>query len=57
MSRKGFYFSGYLLHPKSVGEITLASKDPRHPPVIDPHYLEDPHDVEVMAQVFITRQY
>ncbi|XP_072045318.1 alcohol dehydrogenase [acceptor]-like [Amphiura filiformis] len=50
MSHKGFVFATYLLHPKSVGEITLASKDPKEPPIIDPHYLEDPHDVKVMAE-------
>ncbi|XP_072045316.1 alcohol dehydrogenase [acceptor]-like isoform X1 [Amphiura filiformis] len=50
MSRKGFMFTPMVLHPKSVGDITLASKDPREPPIIDPHYFEDPHDVKVMAE-------
>ncbi|XP_072042315.1 uncharacterized GMC-type oxidoreductase Mb1310-like [Amphiura filiformis] len=50
MSRKGFIFTTFILHPKSVGEITLASKDPNEPPIIDPHYLEDPHDVKVLAE-------
>ncbi|KAJ8315043.1 hypothetical protein KUTeg_007193 [Tegillarca granosa] len=34
-----------LLHPKSKGTITLQTKDPFDPPLIDPHYLEHPDDV------------
>jgi choline dehydrogenase len=30
-----------LLHPKSVGSVTLRSADPREPPAIDPGYLTD----------------
>lgn len=33
-------------HPKSVGEIHLRSNDPFDFPIIDPHYLENPEDVE-----------
>lgn len=33
-------------HPKSVGEIRLRSNDPFDFPIIDPHYLENPEDVE-----------
>ncbi|XP_072044914.1 alcohol dehydrogenase [acceptor]-like [Amphiura filiformis] len=50
MAHKGFIMVPVILHPKSVGEITLASKDPKEPPIIDPHYLEDPHDVKVIAE-------
>ena len=53
MAHKGFILSPILMHPKSVGEIRLASKDPRAPPIIDPHYLEHPHDVKVLAEVCI----
>jgi choline dehydrogenase len=34
-------FGPILLKPKSVGQITLRSADPRHKPVIDPRYLTD----------------
>ena len=42
-----------LLHPKSIGEITLQSADPRAPPIIDPHYLEHQHDVKVLVEVIL----
>ncbi|XP_072045746.1 alcohol dehydrogenase [acceptor]-like isoform X2 [Amphiura filiformis] len=50
MAHKGFTMLPFMLHPKSVVEITLASTDPKEPPIIDPHYLEDPHDVKVLAE-------
>ena len=34
--------------PHSRGSVRLASADPVAPPVIDPNYLSDPRDVEVM---------
>ena len=39
-----------LLHPKSVGDVTLNISHPFDKPVIDPHYLEDPHDVNVLTK-------
>ncbi|CAF3765262.1 unnamed protein product [Rotaria sp. Silwood1] len=44
-----FYFPT-LLHPKSKGEITLASRDPLAHPIIDPHYLEDKEDVRILIE-------
>lgn len=38
-----------LLHPKSRGTIKLRSSSPFEHPIIDPHYLEHPDDVKVMA--------
>jgi choline dehydrogenase len=37
-----------LMIPASRGTIRLASADPDQPPLIDPAYLTDPHDVERM---------
>ncbi|XP_077993676.1 glucose dehydrogenase [FAD, quinone]-like [Glandiceps talaboti] len=39
-----------LLHPKSVGNLKLKSKDPLEPPLMDPHYLEEQEDVETMIR-------
>lgn len=41
-------FSAIL--PRSRGTVRLQSADPAAAPLIDPRYLSDPHDVEVMAQ-------
>jgi choline dehydrogenase-like flavoprotein len=46
-----------LLRPKSVGEVTLASKDPMAAPLINPRFLEHPEDIEGMLKGFkLTRQ-
>ena len=39
-----------LLRPRSRGEITLRSRDPRHPPCIQPRYLEDAADVRPLLE-------
>jgi choline dehydrogenase-like flavoprotein len=41
----GFALSTVSLHPRSRGRITLASADPRDPPLIDPNLLGDPADL------------
>ncbi|MTI18536.1 glucose-methanol-choline oxidoreductase [Rhodobacteraceae bacterium RKSG542] len=45
----GFGCHVCVLRPKSRGEIGLYSNDPRVPPRIDPRYLSEPEDMEVMA--------
>ncbi|HEY2512503.1 MAG TPA: GMC family oxidoreductase N-terminal domain-containing protein [Polyangiaceae bacterium] len=37
-----------LIYPESRGEILLRSKDPSEKPLIDPHYLEAPYDMQVL---------
>jgi len=48
---------GYSLHvcvlrPASRGQVRLASSDPGKSPLIDPAYLSDPHDLEVLLRGF-----
>lgn len=42
------FIASTLLHPKSRGEITLASRDPFVHPKIDPKYLENPEDLRML---------
>ncbi|XP_077993678.1 glucose dehydrogenase [FAD, quinone]-like [Glandiceps talaboti] len=46
----GLAFLPCLLHPKSVGNLKLKSKDPLEPPLMDPHYLEEQEDVETIIR-------
>jgi len=39
-----------LIYPKSRGTVRLASGDPLAAPLIDPRYLDDPADLEVLAE-------
>jgi choline dehydrogenase len=39
-----------LIYPKSRGTLRLASADPTASPLIDPQYLADPADLEVLAE-------
>lgn len=41
-----------LLHPKSVGQLTLASADPMVAPLIDPAFLTHPDDIRTMIEGF-----
>ncbi|WP_306130375.1 GMC family oxidoreductase [Roseovarius sp. MMSF_3350] len=47
--RNGFALRVCQLKPKSVGEIRLASSDPRDAPLIDPGFLTDPRDIDALA--------
>ncbi|XP_076466560.1 glucose dehydrogenase [FAD, quinone]-like [Babylonia areolata] len=46
----GFTCAPTLLQPTSRGSIRLQSKNSSHPPLIDPNYLENPQDVEVILE-------
>lgn len=37
-----------VLHPKSKGAVFINSTDPREPPIIDPKYLSDKQDIEIL---------
>ncbi len=38
-----------LMRPRSRGSVRLASADPREPPLIDPGFLTEPGDLDLMA--------
>lgn len=44
-----FSINPVLLRPKSKGFIKLRSPNPYEPPIIDPKYLTDPHDILTMV--------
>lgn len=44
----GFTLHACYLRPRSRGHIRLQSADPSQAPLIDPKYLSDPHDAQVM---------
>lgn len=37
-----------LLHPKSKGIVRLKDKNPSTKPLIDPRYLNNPRDIEIL---------
>lgn len=39
-----------LIYPKSRGELLLTSREPDHKPHIDPHFLEEPEDVDLLIR-------
>ncbi|MEO1428106.1 MAG: choline dehydrogenase [Cyanobacteria bacterium J06633_8] len=53
----GFTLCPTLLYPQSKGQITLRSNNPLEAPIIQPHYLTNQKDLEVLlAGVKISRQ-
>jgi choline dehydrogenase len=46
----GFSLGPYLLTPQSRGRISLRSADPLAPPVIQPNYLSEPADLDVLVE-------
>lgn len=49
--RHGFTISGFTTRPWSRGRVTIASSDPLDRPVIDPGYLSDPADIDLMRTI------
>ena len=47
--RHGYTVAAILLQPESRGTIRLASNDPLAPPLIDPGYLTEEHDLELLV--------
>jgi choline dehydrogenase len=43
-------FLPILVQPFSMGDVTLRSANPLDPPVIDPHYLQEDADVQVLVK-------
>lgn len=46
----GVTFNACLLRPKARGSVTLASVDPRDPPVVDPNFLGHPDDLRLSIE-------
>ena len=49
--RHGFTISGFPTRPWSRGRVTINSADPLDRPVIDPGYLSDPADIDLMRAI------
>eukprot|EP00095_Tigriopus_kingsejongensis_P012431 maker-scaffold924_size80766-snap-gene-0.16 protein:Tk12431 transcript:maker-scaffold924_size80766-snap-gene-0.16-mRNA-1 annotation:"glucose dehydrogenase" len=49
-SMDGYTIIPILLHPRSRGQIRLQSRDPMAPPIIEPHYFQDPQDVKILTE-------
>ncbi|MEM8795524.1 MAG: GMC family oxidoreductase N-terminal domain-containing protein [Pseudomonadota bacterium] len=49
--RHGFTISGFPTRPWSRGRVMIASDDPLDRPVIDPGYLSDPSDIDLMCAI------
>ena len=47
---QGFMLTPALLHPLSSGTVRLASADYRHAPVVDPQYLSNEQDLQVLLE-------
>ncbi|XP_026466797.1 glucose dehydrogenase [FAD, quinone]-like [Ctenocephalides felis] len=47
---KNFSLVAFQLAPKPVGRVKLASRDPMEPPIINPNYLSNEHDIKVMIE-------
>ena len=46
----GYVLTPCLMRPRSHGSVGLVSADPRDPPLIDPAFLTEPDDLDVMVE-------
>jgi len=46
----GITLNSYTVRPKSRGHVALRSSDPRDPPIVDPNFLSDPHDLRISTE-------
>ncbi|MET0528735.1 MAG: GMC family oxidoreductase N-terminal domain-containing protein [Microvirga sp.] len=54
--RHGFTLSTYVTRPESRGEVRITSPNPMDRPLIDPHYLSAPEDLDLsLASFEVTR--
>lgn len=49
LGQKGITIKTILLRPKSRGSLTLHSRNPQDPPVVDVAYLSHPEDVATLV--------
>ena len=49
--RHGFTISGFPTRPWSRGRVTIGSNNPLDRPIIDPGYLSDPADIDLMRAI------
>jgi len=49
-SGDAYTFAVAHMRPTSRGRVSLASRDPSRPPLIDPAYLAEPHDREMLVR-------
>jgi 4-pyridoxate dehydrogenase len=50
--RDEYGISPVLLHPRSLGRVTLRSADPGAPVRIQPNFLSEPRDIETLREAF-----
>ena len=50
LSAPAYVLTPCLMHPRSRGNVKLASADPRAPALIDPNYLSDPADLDILIE-------
>ncbi|XP_063920190.1 glucose dehydrogenase [FAD, quinone]-like isoform X2 [Zophobas morio] len=50
IDKPSFTILPIVLHPKSRGTVRLKNNNPRTPPLINPNYLSDSYDIDILIQ-------